>query len=313
MRCLLCSDNGFQEVSFDPASNCLTFSSSTGGRVVQRVSVDIKHIFVSSSFFIDMITLRTNQLHLVPSGYLGSFRVSSWRNIKAELHSSLIHYRHHQANPAHENGEDSFNESLTISATSGAFHFDDSVFVTESRSLQREDGVAFVTQTAGPGQKEEESVDEIGLLQRYAERGYAFYKRLSDVSLSTNADLRELHDLAYDNLSKLNFIVNKHYYYRSRLSSPWMDRRTPFVNSQVKHESAVMIKARKDSHVLHHEEPRHAIDDALNGVVTVTGKRPSAGVLNSPCSAGDSGSIAMQGSTPLVSTPSGNLIHDTMR
>ena len=275
-------------MSFDPASNCLTFSScSVGGRLLlPQVSVDIKHIFVSLSSFVDMVTLRTNQLHLVPSGYLGSFRVSSWRSIKAELHSSLIHYRHHRADQAQQRvkrDEDSIiAESLSLSATSdtaatGRLQFDDSV---ELSSLQLEDSTAFITQPAtAPGREEASSQDEIGLLQRYAERGYAFYKRLSDVSRSNNTDLRGLHDLAYDNLSKLNFIVTKHYYYRSALSSPSIDhhRRTPIggTASQGKHVPDLKTKSRTDSSHAAIADPRLVSDDTMSDVVSVIGTRPS--------------------------------------
>lgn len=248
-----------------------------------------------------MVTLRTNQLHLVPSGYLGSFRVSSWRSIKAELHSSLIHYRHHRVGRVQEREEreeDSFAESLALSAASAArLQFDDSI---ESSSLHLEGSTAFVTQTAATtavaaavaGREEVSSQDEIGLLQRYAERGYAFYKHLSDVSLSNNVDLRGLHDLAYDNLSRLNFIVTKHYYYRSGLSSPWMDhhRRAPIGGaSQGKRAAAdLKTKARRtdnsSTHLLHNiAEPRRTSssdndtmsDDVL---VSVIGTRPSGRV-----------------------------------
>lgn len=299
-------------MSFDPASNCLTFSScSVGGRLLlPRISVDIKHIFVSLSSFVDMVTLRTNQLHLVPSGYLGSFRVSSWRSIKAELHSSLIHYRHHRADQAQERverDEDSIiAESLSLSATSdtaaaGRLEFDDSA---ELSSLQLEGSTAFVTQPAtARGREEASSQDEIGLLQRYAERGYAFYKRLSDVSRSNNADLRGLHDLVYDNLSKLNFIVTKHYYYRSALSSPLMDhhhhRRTPIggTSSQGKRVPDPKMKARTDSsHPFHAAtaDPRLVSDDTMSGVVSVIGTRPSD-------------RVTMKESPHMMSPPSGNI------
>lgn len=240
-----------------------------------------------------MVTLRTNQLHLVPSGYLGSFRVSSWRSIKAELHSSLIHYRHHRVGRVQEREEDSFAESLALSAASAArLQFDDSI---ESSSLHLEGSKAFVTQTAvaAAGREEVSSQDEIGLLQRYAERGYAFYKHLSDVSLSNNVDLRGLHDLAYDNLSRLNFIVTKHYYYRSGLSSPWMDhhRRTPVGGaSQGKRAASdLKTKARRtdnssSTHLLHNiAEPRRissSDNDTMSDdvLVSVIGTRPGGRV-----------------------------------
>lgn len=292
-------------MSFDPASNCLTFSScSVGGRLLlPRVSIDIKHIFVSLSSFVDMVTLRTNQLHVVPSGYLGSFRVSSWRSIKAELHSSLIHYRHHRADQAKERVEDSIiAESLTLSATSdtdaaGRLQFDDSA---ELSSLQLEGSTAFVTQPAtAPWREEASPQDEIGLLQRYAERGYAFYKRLSDVSRSNNADLRGLHDLAYDNLSKLNFIITKHYYYRSALSSPLMDhhRRTPIggTASQGKRVPDPKTKARTgySSHTAT-ADPRLVSDDTMSGVGSVIGTRPSD-------------RVTMKESSHMMLPPSGNI------
>jgi len=213
--------------------------------------------------------------------------VSSWRSIKAELHSSLIHYRHHKAEQAQqrvERDEDSIvAASLSLSATSdtaaaaGRLQFDDSV---ELSSLQLEGSTAFVTQPAtAPGREEASSQDEIGLLQRYAERGYAFYKRLSDVSRSNNTDLRGLHDLAYDNLSKLNFIVTKHYYYRSALSSPSIDhhRRTPIggTASQGKRVPDPKTKSRTDSSHTATADPRLVSDDTMSGVVSVIGTRPS--------------------------------------
>jgi hypothetical protein len=78
----------------DNHSLILMISSPEGSVVQQWMEVSLFTIYLTESIFQDMVTVRTMDYETIPSGYIGTFAVTSWLCIEEEMMQSLRNQKH---------------------------------------------------------------------------------------------------------------------------------------------------------------------------------------------------------------------------
>eukprot|EP01033_Poteriospumella_lacustris_P002978 gene2978-2179_t len=82
--------NIYKELVFDPERRHLVLRTCEDHEIVHSLSVHVSEVYLTDATYQDMVTVRTTNTSVIPSGYLGTFPVLQWRNIEEEINSSLM-------------------------------------------------------------------------------------------------------------------------------------------------------------------------------------------------------------------------------